>query len=86
MVAAYCNDREGHAAYISNVSVLNEWTCNGIAGTLLRQCIAHIAALGLRQIKLEVSSDSKAAISLYEKQGFTVSSIKEPMIAMRLTL
>lgn len=70
LVAAYCNDDENAIAYITNVSVLPEWTGMGIAARLMGQCIENAKALGMRQIHLEVAQDNTPAICLYAKSGF----------------
>ena len=86
LVAAYCSDHETRFAYITSVSVLKEWARKGIAKKLMKQCIDHMQCLGLRRISLEVSSENGAAISLYEKEGFTASSVSESVVVMKLRL
>jgi len=73
LVAAYCNDIEEGIAFITSVSVLRGWMGKGIGARLVEECIAHAAALGMRQVALEVSSENQSAIRLYEKRGFSVS-------------
>jgi ribosomal protein S18 acetylase RimI-like enzyme len=84
LVAAYCNDPTKQVAYITNVSVLKVWTGEGIAFSLLQQCIAHATTLGMQQISLEVASDNVPAIKLYEKGGFTVGKVNAPFVTMDL--
>ena len=55
LVAAYCNDQEKRIAHITSVSVLRDWTGKGIAANLMKQCIEHVRALGMRQICLRPS-------------------------------
>jgi ribosomal protein S18 acetylase RimI-like enzyme len=86
LVAAYCNDQEKCIAYITSVSVLREWTGNGIAARLLKQCIEYAAASGMRQISLEVASDNMPAIGLYEKSGFAMAKTHVPFVTMNLNL
>jgi len=86
LVAAYCNDRERRIAYITNVSVLREWTGRGIAARLLRRCIEHARGTGMRRIRLEVESDNAPAIKLYARSGFIAGEAAPPFIRMDLYL
>lgn len=70
LIAAYCNDKDKNTAFISNVSVLPEWRNRGIAQRLMEKCIINMQELGFTQIELEVNKSNKAAIFLYEKNGF----------------
>ena len=72
LVAAYCNNTE--RAFITSVSVLPGSKRNGIAKTLLQQCIAHLRSLHIGQVCLEVGTDNVAAKTMYERFGFTASS------------
>ncbi|CAN5786999.1 hypothetical protein BH11GEM2_BH11GEM2_06880 [soil metagenome] len=71
LVAAYCNDRTERIAYITSVSVLQEWTGRGIARRLVDDCVAHARGVGMTRIALEVFSDNLPAIRLYEGRGFS---------------
>jgi len=86
LVAMYCNDQERRIVYVTSVSVLQEWTGKGIAARLLKQCIGHAEELGMRQVSLEVASDNKPAIGLYQKSGFVVGKPNTPFVAMDLCL
>lgn len=86
LLAAYCDDLERGIAYITSVSVLREWTCNGIAEHLMRLCIEHAKMLGMRQISLEVARDNVPAIKLYKKVGFFVDRANMPFVGMSLNL
>lgn len=86
LVAVYCNDLEKRIAYITNVSVLRESMGKGIAESLIKRCIEHVKALGMRQVSLEVASDNMPAIGLYEKGGFVVGKTKTPFVTMDLYL
>lgn len=86
LVAVYCNDLEKRIAYITNVSVLRESTGQGIAESLIKQCVERTKALGMHQVSLEVSSDNIPAIGLYEKGGFVTGKTKTPFVAMDLYL
>jgi ribosomal protein S18 acetylase RimI-like enzyme len=84
LVAAYCNYQENHIAYITSVSVLKEWTREGIAAGLVGQCVEHVKVAGMRQISLAVAADNAPAIKLYEKSGFIVSKANGPFVGMNL--
>ncbi len=86
LVAAYCNDQEKSIAYVTNVSLMKEWVGKGIAVHMMRQCIKHMHALGMKQICLEVASDNKPAIKLYEKCGFVAGNTNTPFVTMNLYL
>ena len=86
LVAAYCNDQRKRIAHITSVSVLNAWTGKGIAAHLVRSCITHLKALGMRQVSLEVASANTVAIRLYEKSGFVVDQAKGVFVTMKLDL
>ena len=70
LVSAYCNDPSHKVAFISSVSVLDEWRHQGIASTLIEQCRLHAIAQGFDSIELEVARDSAKAATLYAKLGF----------------
>lgn len=82
LVATYCNDWEKRIAYITSVSLLREWTSQGVAATLMEQCVEHMKVLGMRQISLEVASDNAPAIRLYEKSGFVAGKVNAPFVTM----
>lgn len=86
LVAIYCNNQENHIAYITSVSVINEWGGKGIAVYLVSQCIKHMDALGMKQICLEVASGNMPAIKLYEKCGFVASNPNALFVTMSLFL
>ena len=86
LVAAYCNDQEKRVAYITSVSVLREWTGKGITARLMRQCIEHVKASGMRQVSLEVARDNTPAIRLYEKSGFFAGKANALFLGMNLNL
>lgn len=71
LIAAYCNDESRKTAFITNVSVLPKWQNRGIAQRLMENCIIYMRDLGISQVELEVNPSNNAAISFYEKNGFT---------------
>lgn len=86
LVAAYFNDEEGHIAYITSVSILNEWVGKGISEILMTKCIEHAKAAGILVISLEVACSNKPAINLYEKTGFIAIKTIAQRILMSLYL
>jgi ribosomal protein S18 acetylase RimI-like enzyme len=86
LVAAYCNDQASRIAYITSVSVLKQWSGQGIAARLVNLCIQHAKDAGMHKIRLEVAQANTPAIQLYKKNGFTVSQASEPYIDMNLHL
>ena len=86
LIAAYCNDQEAHIAYITSVSVLNGWTGQGIATTLMKQCITTMESLKMGQIKLEVFKHNASAHRLYEKSGFIANEMSQSFVSMTLNL
>jgi len=86
LVAAYCNDYVKRTAYITSVSRLAAWGGKGIASHLMKWCVDYVKALGMQQISLEVASDNKVAIELYEKIGFVAGKTKALFVTMNLDL
>lgn len=70
LIAIYCNDPAGETAYVSSVSVLRDQMGRGIASMLMSKCIGHVAHMGMRCIRLEVSLDNEPALRLYQRHGF----------------
>lgn len=86
LVAAYCNDSERRAAYITSVSVLQEWQGKSIASQLMERCIGHAKKLGFERIELEVDSQNIGAVKLYEKMGFIMSEMSDWATIMHLNI
>lgn len=57
---------------IDNVAVHPAFRKRGVGKALVQSLIAHAKANGLAQITLEVRASNKAAIHLYETEGFTL--------------
>jgi ribosomal protein S18 acetylase RimI-like enzyme len=86
LIAAYLNDVEHYAGYITSVSVLSDHTGKGIATELLSQCIEYAGKQHFRQIELEVSGDNYGAIQLYKKFNFAPFENNNQMVRMKLIL
>jgi len=70
-VCAYFN-KERNSVFITNVSVIKEFSSQGLVTTLLKECIDYAKKNDYSSIKLQVSYDNKKAIRLYEKLGFII--------------
>lgn len=73
-VAAYVNDATRSTAFISNVSCIQRYEAQGIAGKLLDMCIRRVRLLGFERIQLEVFEGNLRAVHLYRRREFTVES------------
>ena len=85
-LAMYCNDDKLKSAFITNVSVLEDWRGRGIAGTLLEQCITHADEKGFGTIQLEVEAGNMAAVAVYGKFGFVPFGGGQSTLIMKLDL
>lgn len=70
VIAVYFN-KETNIAFITNVSVVNEYMGHGIAGKLIEMCINYAEFNKFKEIKLEVNKDNFPAINIYKKHKFT---------------
>jgi ribosomal protein S18 acetylase RimI-like enzyme len=82
LVAAYVNKQE-HSCFITNTSVLAEFSGRGVAARLLAACLEHAHAANIEKVSLEVSKDSHPAIRLYGKFGFQVVGQREGFLQMQ---
>lgn len=86
LVATYYNDHIPHIGFISNVSVLFEYSGKGIASNLLKMCTTFGQNNNFHELKLEVSTQNHPAIKVYENHGFKTLSQKEGSLTMSLNL
>ncbi len=86
LVSMYCDKGSLSPAFITNVSVLREWSGRGIASGLLKRCIAYARSLGAVRVVLEVASANAGAIRFYERCGFVGSGSGAPFVKMDLNL
>ena len=63
----------GNTAFFSGVRTDTSWLRKGYAGQLLNDTVQILKRRGIRTFLLQVSSENKAAVSLYTKLGFTVA-------------
>ena len=85
LIAIYTNPQD-HTAFITNVSVVKEFTGLGISSSLLHQCIEHLRTKKFLYINLEVNSHNSTAIGLYNKYGFTFYGTKGDADIMQLKI
>ena len=81
LVAIYLNGENG---YVTNLSVSEKTTRQGIASNLFKQCINTLTQL--TTIELEVLEGNNAALSFYKKYNFEPIHNKGNIIYMRLKL
>lgn len=86
LVAAYFNDFENKLAYITNVSVLEEYFGNGIASNLIKSCINYGIEKKFCKIILEVGKENFSAISLYNKYNFKKKKNKKDKVILELNI
>ena len=72
LVNAYFNGAENRVGFVTNVSVLPEYTGQGVAKKLLRMCLDYGSDRKTRVIRLEVSRENEPAVSVYSNAGFRV--------------
>jgi len=82
LIAAYCNDVKKRA-FITNVSVAEEFSSKGVASELLEICIKYIEGKQFKEIALEVNKRSKKARELYKKFNFQEIGLENEFILMR---
>ena len=69
------NTLEDHDLYISNICVDKKHRDKGIGGFLLQHTLLLARKKQVKRILLDVSSDNRNAIRLYEKNGFQINKI-----------
>lgn len=84
MLAAYCNDLTHRVAYITSISVLNNWQGKGIALQLLNRFMDYAQQKGMHRFQLEVEKKNKRAIGLYKRSGFTAVDETNSNVTMNL--
>lgn len=86
VAAAYCNDEQRRAAFITSVSVLPDWQHNGIAARLLADCIGHAREAGFARIELEVHAENHGALQMYRDRLFVPQRVVGDALTMTLDL
>ena len=85
-LAIYCNNIQNHTAFITNVSVLPSWQSHKIATHLMADCLNYFITKEFSTIELEVDHRNDAAIALYEKFGFLITSRIDTLSIMQLKI
>lgn len=70
LAAAYMNDPGARSGFITNVSVLKEFTHRGIGTKLVTEVLEYARAKGFENVSLEVPGNNAVAIGLYKTLGF----------------
>lgn len=86
LVAIYCNTPDKTSAFITSVSVLPRFQGRGIASRLIDEGKSHARTALYSRLQLEVSSDNRAAIRLYERLGFSVLANAGSKLTMQTVL
>ncbi len=84
LVAAYFNDSSDCTGYITNVSVNLNCMGNGIATTLMNNCLEYARQCNIKYITLEVEKSNYSTIRLYEKFGFKEAETRGSSVLMKL--
>jgi ribosomal-protein-alanine N-acetyltransferase len=61
---------KGMTGQILSIAVSPEVRGKSIGRSLLQACLTHFTEQEIRRVKLEVRPDNKAALTIYEKEGF----------------
>jgi ribosomal protein S18 acetylase RimI-like enzyme len=84
LLAAYFDDPENRPGFITNVSVTSEESGRGVASELMNMCIQFAKIRKVREIEIEVSQNSQAAVHLYRKFGFTDARHTQESLFLKL--
>jgi ribosomal protein S18 acetylase RimI-like enzyme len=85
LVAAY-SDGIKKRMFITNVSVTEQFSNQGIASALLEICVQYTQDKQLQEIILEVNQKNKKAIRLYAKLNFEEIGLDNGFLLMRLEI
>jgi ribosomal-protein-alanine N-acetyltransferase len=83
LIAAYFNDSEKRTGYITNMSIVPEFTGRGIGSELLLNCINYAVKEDYYEISLEVNKLNVKAVSFYKKQNFVQMDERDDNIIMK---
>ena len=82
LIAAYFNNYDTKAGFITNVSVIKEYQGYGIASQLLSNAIKYGKNNGFISLALEVNINNNSAIKLYKKYSFVPVEQSQDKIIM----
>lgn len=83
LIAAYFNNPETKAGFITNVSVLPGFNGKGIASFLVNMSVDYALQNNYSEILLEVNNKNSKAINLYTKFEFFKTGEKYEMVQMK---
>lgn len=63
-------------AHIMNLAVAREERCQGIANWMMKSLREMMPDMAIRAMTLEVRAGNRAAISLYQKNGFRIEAVR----------
>lgn len=72
LLAAYHNEDGAEFDFITNISVVKDYTGHGIASRLMKSCIARSQAARVGELRLSVSPLNVDALALYNKFNFSL--------------
>lgn len=75
---------EGKYGWVDDLFVSKEWRKYGIGRNLILKALNELIALGIKESRLEVWSDNKRALSVYESIGYKLYQQTECAIGMFL--
>lgn len=83
-LAAIYNNKDKKEGFLTNLSVINNYTKEGIGSSLMEKISIYIKESGFNYIRLEVFSDNEKAIKFYQKNGFVhLSTINNKIIMLK---
>lgn len=82
LVAAYLNDPQGEAGFVTSVSVEAGFQGEGIGDALMHNCIGRARERGFKRIGIEVGATNEKAIALYRRHGFEVNGANGDFLKM----
>jgi len=85
LIAIYRNDNE-NIGYITNVSVVEEFSGNKIATKLMIDVLNYSKEHGLSRLDLHVNEANNRAISFYKLFGFKLRSLNSSKLLMSLEI
>lgn len=82
LIAVYCSEINKRG-FITNVSVTEKFSNQGVASELLKSCIKYFESKQLKELVLEVHPQNEKAKRLYEKFNFQEVEPNNDIILMR---
>ena len=80
LIAAYFNNND--TGFITSVITIPNYQGRGIAQQLLQNCFSYAKKSNFKKIELEVFKHNTPAISLYKKNGFSITGENENQFKM----